>query len=194
MSLLHGLKSVRHQLQAIWLCGFIPSFIQSEGKEQKDIDLKPISQNTALITTTLNSLGLHQNTSAQWRTEFVKNQNVLPVSSIYGIFFPPFFFQSQKLLLRVLLQCDAVKTMTHYAYAIPTCCFIIYRRGMPIHCSFLLNVHETLRPYGNSQFVFIVREFLETHTRVLTFHRREVNHYFSHLENIDDLSGWIKSG
>lgn len=87
---------MRHQLQAIWLCGFIPSFIQSEGKEQKDIDLKPISQNTALITTTLNALGLHQNTSAQWRTEFVKNQNVLPVSSIMVFSFSLFcFFLSQ---------------------------------------------------------------------------------------------------
>lgn len=83
---------MRHQLQAIWLCGFIPSFIQSERKEQKDSDLKPISQNTALITTTLNALGLHQNTSAQWRTEFVKNQNVLPVSSITLFSFSLFFF------------------------------------------------------------------------------------------------------
>lgn len=89
-----------------------------------------------------------------------------------------FFFLKPKFLLRVLLQCDAVKTMTHYAYAIPTRRFIIYGRETPIHCSLLLNVHETLRPYGNSQFVFIVQQFLETtHTRVLTFHRREVNHH-----------------
>lgn len=132
-----------HQLQAIWLCGFIPSFIPKWGKRTKRHRFKAHFIKHCLDHNDPKCSGPPSKHVCSVKDGVCQISKCAPCVVDYGIFSLLFFFKSQKLLLRVLLQCDAVKTMTHYAYAIPTLCFIIYRRGMPIHCSLLLNVHES---------------------------------------------------